>query len=429
MSASQGSTEKDLAKESKKADDKPAAESKAQDKPAAASKSSDKPAAEGKAPDKPAAESKGDDKPPAAAKPATEGKGDAKPDAAEGKKGDSSELAAGDAKAAEPAAESKPDPAEAAASAAGKESAADKKPAVAAAKADAKADAAPAEPAKAPAPKPTSTSSPAPRPSSNGASGGTRTIGINLSAAAKFTTLIAIEWKDGGAWVSEAIVDLEDDELIGYLSSGDYTGVYAPFGWPVAMVEAVSSYTNSDQWQRASRREFRHRKTEGFVHDVLQAEVDQELWPQSVSCDRLALQARRMAQLREQLFSETGKRFDRAGGDHIIEVYPPGASLLWGMGNHLGNGNSKLPEVDDKPGKEFIERAEAAAPWLQWKDGKRGICLKNDHTSDALLAALVARAAELNLTIPPENGEADLAPREGWMHLPSKDSLSALTTA
>jgi hypothetical protein len=443
MSASQGSTEKDLAKESKKADDKPTAESKAQDKPKAESKpategkGSDKPVAESKASAKSAAEGKEDkanEKPPTAAKKSEEG------DAAEGKKGDSPELAAGAEKAPEPAAESKPDLGQAPASAADKESSADEKLAVAAAKADAepaassaKADTepapAPAKPAATPAPKPTSTSSPAPRPSSNGASGATRTIGINLSAAAKFTTLVAIEWKDDGAWVSEAIVDLEDDELIGYLSSGDYTGVYAPFGWPVAMVEAVASYTNSDQWQRASRREFRHRKTEGFVHDVLQAEADQELWPQSVSCDRLALQARRMAQLREQLFAETGKRFDRAGGDHIIEVYPPGASLLWGMGNHLGNGNSKLPEVDDKPGKEFIERAEAAAPWLQWRDGKRGVCLKNEHTIDALLAALVARAAELNLTIPPENGEADLAPREGWMHLPSKDSLSALATA
>ena len=438
MSASQGSTEKDLAKESKKADDKPMADSKAADKPAAESKSTDKAAAESRAPAKPAAESKGDEKPPTAKK--SEGS-----DAAEGKKSDPPELATADEKAAEPAAESKPDPAQAPASdgAADDKPPADAKPAVAADKADerleptsakgvegpaaAKADVEPA--AKPPAPKPTSTSTSPARPSSNGVSSATRTLGINLSAAAKFTTLVAIEWQDGAAWVSEAIVDLEDDELIGYLSSGDYTGVYAPFGWPVAMVEAVSSYTNSDQWQRASRREFRHRKTEGFVHDVLQAEVDQELWPQSVSCDRLALQARRMAQLREQLFAETGKRFDRAGGDHIIEVYPPGASLLWGMGNHLGNGNSKLPDVDDKPGKEFIERAEAVAPWLQWKDGKRGLCLKNEYTSDALLAALVARAAELNLTIPPENGEADLAPREGWMHLPSKDSLSALSGA
>ena len=163
---------------------------------------------------------------------------------------------------------------------------------------------------------------------------------------------------------------------------------------------------------------------------MIQAEADQELWPQSVSCDRLALQARRMAQLREQLAAETGKRFDRAGGDHILEVYPPGATLLWRLDPLSANGNGVEipPDASEKPGLLFIKTIEAAAPWLHWKEGKRGVCQKNEHTSDALLAALVARAAELNLTIQPENGHLDIARREGWMHLPAKDSLSSLAT-
>jgi hypothetical protein len=427
MSARAGTSEKELAAEGKKADAKPAAESKkAEEKPAAESK------AEAKAAPEPKAESKPTTEPKAADTKATESKADEnkaadKPSASEAPKAEEENPPAESHADAKPAPDSEDDAVvnePAAEEPIAEEPAAESKPAESKPAAD-KPPAAASQEIKPPEIKVS-------RPSamSNGSSGGggTRTIGINLSAAAKFTTLVAIEWHDKEAWISEAMVDLEDDELIGYLSSGERIGVYAPFGWPVAMVEAVASYTNSDQWQRASRRQFRHRETEAFVHDVLQSEADQELWPQSVSCDRLALQARRMAQLREQLFTETGKRFDRAGGDHILEVYAPGASLLWGLHSHAANGLEIPPDASEKPGLLFIERIEASAPWLHWKEGKRGVCLKNEHTSDALLAALVARAAELDLTIKPENGHLDLARREGWMHLPSKGSLPALAT-
>lgn len=418
MSARQGSSEKELASESKEDTAKPPASDAKKDasKPllSAGKKEADKePPAVGKkeADKEPAAVGKKDaDKEVAATKDSgkpvvAESEGDAEPVSAGGESDveDDPKPVATEAKDDEPVVadvkDDKPVVAEV------KD---DDKPSVTAVKEDEKPIAASAKVA------------------AKSAVGRQRTLGINLSAAAKFTSLVAIEWKDEGAWITEVVVDLEDDELVGYLSSGDRTGVYAPFGWPVAMVEAVASYTNGDEWQRASRRQFRHRQTESFVHDVLQGEADQELWPQSVSCDRLALQARRMAQLREQLFTETGTRFDRAGGDRILEVYTPGASLLWGLASHSENGLEIPPDASEKPGLLFIERIETAAPWLHWKEGKRGVCLKHEHTSDALLAALVARAAELNLTIGPENGDLDIARREGWMHLPSKDSLPAL---
>jgi hypothetical protein len=45
----------------------------------------------------------------------------------------------------------------------------------------------------------------------------------------------------------------------------------------------------------------------------------------------------------------------------------------------------------------------------------------SDHNClDALVCSLVARAAALGLTQPPEPGEeADRATREGWIHLPT----------
>lgn len=435
MSARPGSSEKEPAPEGKKADEKPAAEAKkAEEKPPAAETGKAEAKAAGKQPaqeaqkaeEKPAPEApkapKAEEKqPPAQAdanekQPAAEPKADAKPPPAESKDSAKEPISEGQKSDPKPAAEAPK---------------ADPKPSAEAPKADTRVT--PDSKGETTVPVGGNKESLAEirvaKPAAGPSPGAVRTLGINLSAAAKFTTLIAIEWSDQKAWVSEAIVDLEDDELIGYLSTGDRTGVYAPFGWPVAMVEAVASYTNSDQWQRASRREFRHRETEAFVHDVLQSEADQDLWPQSVSCDRLALQARRMAQLREQLFSETGKRFDRAGGDHVLEVYTPGASLLWGLNSHSASGLEIPPDASEKPGLMLIQRIEAAAPWLQWKEGKRAVCLKNEHTGDALLAALVARAAELDLTIHPENGHLDHARREGWMHLPTKASLPSLATA
>ncbi len=45
-------------------------------------------------------------------------------------------------------------------------------------------------------------------------------------------------------------------------------------------------------------------------------------------------------------------------------------------------------------------------------------CVDDDDDFDAFISALVARAVELNLTDPISRGDAWLAMREGWIHLP-----------
>jgi hypothetical protein len=69
---------------------------------------------------------------------------------------------------------------------------------------------------------------------------------------------------------------------------------------------------------------------------------------------------------------------------------------------------------------------QAQAPWLAWDDDARGACVRSDDALDAVLAALIARAGALGLTVKPEGEDLELARTEGWIHLPAKDSLAQL---
>ena len=71
---------------------------------------------------------------------------------------------------------------------------------------------------------------------------------------------------------------------------------------------------------------------------------------------------------------------------------------------------------------------EAEAPWLEWAPGAWEACVASDDALDAVLCALIARAAALGLTAPPPAEELELARAEGWIHLPRKGSLGELLT-
>lgn len=57
----------------------------------------------------------------------------------------------------------------------------------------------------------------------------------------------------------------------------------------------------------------------------------------------------------------------------------------------------------------------------------QGCCVENDHAFDALIAAIVARAAHLDLVqYPTQEEDVELARVEGWIALPVPDSLDRL---
>lgn len=255
-----------------------------------------------------------------------------------------------------------------------------------------------------------------------------RTIGVDLSVAPERTALVTIEWEESGARVAEPTLGLDDEELVPRLAAAEWVGIDAPFGWPEAMVLAIHDYATSGRWSPVDKEDFRYRRTDRFVRERVERLTGRKLWPLSPSSDRIALTAWRLAQLRERGFERSGTRFDRAGADGVVEVYPAAALLLWGLeraGYKTGQ-RSDHREAAEAAREQLLASIETQAPWLAWEPGARETCVESDDALDAVLASLIARAAALGLTEPPPTEHLEFARGEGWIHLPAKGSLSAL---
>ncbi len=99
----------------------------------------------------------------------------------------------------------------------------------------------------------------------------------------------------------------------------------------------------------------------------------------------------------------------------MIEAYPAPALTSWGLssvGYKSRLGVSRLPQL--------LDRLEAELGDLEMTARQRQAATTDHNCFDALVASLVARAAALGLTQPPEPGEeSDRAVREGWIHTPT----------
>ena len=59
-------------------------------------------------------------------------------------------------------------------------------------------------------------------------------------------------------------------------------------------------------------------------------------------------------------------------------------------------------------------------------EGDARRCEKSDHAFDALVCALVARAAAIGLTASPTEGDREAARVEGWIAIPGPGTLGRL---
>jgi predicted nuclease with RNAse H fold len=255
-----------------------------------------------------------------------------------------------------------------------------------------------------------------------------RTVGVDLSSSSKRTAVVAVEWGKERAIVGEPVLGLDDGELVQRLASAGWVGIDAPFGWPMGAARAVHEYAVSGRWSGEDKDDFRFRRTDMFVRDVILAETGRKLSPLSVSSDRIALTARRTAVLREHAYERSGVRFDLAGGDQVVEVYPAAALLVWGFdrGGYKSSRRVDRREAECRAREVLLGAIESRVGWLSWAEGSRSACVESDDALDAVLAALIARAAALGLTILPPAEDVEPAHSEGWIHLPQKDSLAAL---
>jgi hypothetical protein len=250
-------------------------------------------------------------------------------------------------------------------------------------------------------------------------------LGIDLASQNKKTAACRIEWGESSAKALEPRMGQANGDSLDWLvelcGPPDWIGIDAPFGWPEPMVTAVADWATRKPWPATNPRDLRLRLTDQHVYSAT------GLTPLSVSSDRIAIVAWRCAQLLT-LLAAGGPAIDRTGADGIYEVYPGAALSCWGLDRAgyktRGSAEAKLGQRDAR--SKLIAELALRAPWLQLSEA-RDACIESDDALDALLAALVARAASRGRTIaPPTDGQMTTLVREGWIHLPMRDSLAQL---
>ncbi|MGD9571051.1 MAG: DUF429 domain-containing protein [Thermoleophilia bacterium] len=253
-----------------------------------------------------------------------------------------------------------------------------------------------------------------------------RTLGIDLAAEPKGTAVCAIDWEDGRAAVDLMEPGAADPALWALARGADKVGVDCPLGWPDAFVEAVAAHAAGEAWPGRDaadpagfRRSLRLRATD----EAVVASIG--VTPLSVSTDRIGVTAMRAALLCDQLARQGGD-VRRDGAGLVAEVYPAAALVRWGL---PARGYKAATAAGRRLRGEIVDGIRSAAPWLALGRGGRAACAESHDVLDALVSALVARAAALGRTAPPPPEITLRVAREGWIHVPDEDALPGLAAA
>jgi predicted nuclease with RNAse H fold len=263
----------------------------------------------------------------------------------------------------------------------------------------------------------------------------TLSMGIDLASQPKKTAVCIVRWEGGRASLASLARGLADDgsplhtkwlSTTAYGVRGDYgapitkVGIDAPFGWPEPFLDAVAAYRDGPSWPVGMDNpldECRLRETDRAVHRR------SGKWPLSVAADRIALPAMRCASLLTDIGAHAGAdAVARDGAGLCCEVYPDPALRYWTDQTREGLAPRESYKGADKGDRRraLLSAILTQVP-LEDVDRRLEKVAGEDDYLDALICALVARAAELGLTHPPQT-EAELgrAPLEGWIHLPSR---------
>ncbi|MBK1783929.1 DUF429 domain-containing protein [Prauserella cavernicola] len=239
-----------------------------------------------------------------------------------------------------------------------------------------------------------------------------RTVGVDLAAEPASTAVAVLDWRQGAAIVTDIAFPADDDAVLRLCEHADKVGIDCPLGWPDSFVEFVRAQRDTplelatEQPGPAWRRSLAYRWTDERVRAVT------GLIPLSVATDRIGLTAMRAVRL-QSLLARQGHDIDRTGAGLLVEVYPAAGLKRWSLTHRRYKGGKHLAART-----ALIGDLCAAAPWLDLADAGE-LCLRQDHVLDAVIAALLARAAALGHTLGPTPAEAEAARTEGWIALPT----------
>ena len=239
------------------------------------------------------------------------------------------------------------------------------------------------------------------------------TLGVDLAAQPENTAYCLIEWVKPKARIIALRCGADDPILLEMFGCSDKIGIDAPFGWPTAFADAVYTHQHRNVWPAVQTASLRYRMTDHIVRERIKR------WPLSVSSDRIGVTAMRAV----RLLSEIGQ-IDRSGRGRFVEVYPAAALHIWGFPS-----TSYKKKKGEAKRRLVTRQLMSATPWLAWPVDARQVCEKSDDALDAVVAALVARAAATDQIEPVPRKHIAVAKREGWIALPRDGSLTSLATA
>jgi predicted nuclease with RNAse H fold len=234
------------------------------------------------------------------------------------------------------------------------------------------------------------------------------TVGIDLAAEAKNTACATVEWSAGSIRVRRVEVAQDNAQLIAAVDGAVKVGIDSPLGWPLPFIDFLAAQRDRaalPPTDLAGRRGLAYRETDRAVTALT------GLRPLSVAADRIALPAMRAV----GLLAVLGDSYDvdRAGRGLVVEAYPAAALRQWKLPHSRYKGPDRAPVR-----AETVQRIESDLPSLRFDGGCRDLCVSSDHAFDAVVCALIARAAHLGRTIRPGEQQLESAAIEGWIAVP-----------
>jgi hypothetical protein len=240
------------------------------------------------------------------------------------------------------------------------------------------------------------------------------TLGIDLASQPKHTGICLVEWHSAGATVRTVACGATDEHLLVAIAGAARVGIDVPLGWPDAFVDLVGTHHAGAAAPDASVQDLRYRETDRHVHRVTGR------WPLSVSSDLIAVPTFRAARLLAMLAAR-GEPVDRTGVGKLVEAYPAAALRRWGF-DPTGY---KDRDAEDRR-RALLAAIVGTVQGLEVEAAHHATCCESPDALDALVAALIARAAARGLCEPIPEASRARATREGWIALPTAGSLGRL---
>jgi predicted nuclease with RNAse H fold len=242
------------------------------------------------------------------------------------------------------------------------------------------------------------------------------TLGIDLAAQPAGTAACLVRWSQTTAEALTLARDLDDDALTRLRHGVGVVAIDAPFAWPEGLSAALAMWSAERRWPEVTPQQLRYRVTD------LEVQRQTGIWPLSASADRIGVCAWRCA----ALLSAWGVS-DLAGGDGVIEAYPAAALRCWGLPFRGYKARSAPAAARSARARaEIIAALRRRCLWLQLAPAQWTACQDSHDLLDALICALISRAAHVGAVTAPAAGQARAAEREGWIPLPTADSLELL---